>query len=270
MQDAPHIDQGTDVFVTMDVLADMSQSDVPSAMNDAEEDGGEDSGEEGCPTDSLCLDFEAEGLDGLRFERRQGGTVERVSGPVVNENHVLRVQVPAEGGARALLSLDVPPSASRHLFGRARLFFDAPVNHGHTYLLRGAGPDVDGETLAYRLDGVGYGSPGTTSFNGRYESALSFDTRHGGVRTRSAATPLDHWICVEWEYDAENELFAYWLDGERATDISSEGIVDDLPWRAPLFFETLELGLRQYDPNDGTGTTLFIDDVVLASNRVGC
>jgi hypothetical protein len=79
---------------------------------------------------------------------------------------------------------------------------------------------------------------------------------------------------VEWEFDGPNATLRMWLDGTALDDLTvvgkGQGCVSQdasYTWTAPDFSE-LEIGWESYQ-NDAA-RTLYIDDVVVSTKRIGC
>ncbi len=226
------------------------------------------------PNPLICLDFEdGEVGPGVSVETSRGGQGRVSDARAVSGRRAFHARVPGTGGAKAVLVTRRPfPTPDNHHFGRAYFYFERPTNDGHTHVLRVSGPDpLSNGTAAYRLDGVGYTSDrGITRFNGRFESRRSFNEKHGGVRSGIVPTPMEAWICVEWEFDGSNDVMRYWLNEAPQPRLDVEQRADGLDWVAPDPFRELEIGLRQYDPNRGQRSDVYVDAVVISTERVGC
>ena len=91
--------------------------------------------------------------------------------------------------------------------------------------------------------------------------------------------PKDAWACVEWHFDSTANELAYWLNGQllsvsvkNKTSTSGGGCVAATQtnlWTGPAKFDTLQLGANQYKATDKP-RKLYIDDVVVDTQRVGC
>ena len=79
---------------------------------------------------------------------------------------------------------------------------------------------------------------------------------------------------VEWQFDGPNDTMRFWLDGVAVDSMTVQGTGEgcvtppsDQTWKAPAF-DTLDLGWESYQGD--SARTLYIDDVVLSTSRVGC
>jgi hypothetical protein len=86
--------------------------------------------------------------------------------------------------------------------------------------------------------------------------------------------PVGRWACAEWQFDGPNNTLRFWLDGQALDDLTvtgrGQGCVSQpatYQWTAPNFAD-LEIGWESYQ-NDVV-RTLYIDDVVIHTRRVGC
>jgi len=90
--------------------------------------------------------------------------------------------------------------------------------------------------------------------------------------------PTRRWACVEWHMKVATNEMRLWLDGREAVHVvngradgPTQCLGNDLDgqWRAPPKFNSLYMGFERYmdSVND---QDLWIDDVALALERVGC
>ncbi len=90
------------------------------------------------------------------------------------------------------------------------------------------------------------------------------------------AVPKDTWACMEWNFNATSNELTYWLNGTKMSvsvkNKNGSNCVshsqNDL-WTGPAKFDSLQLGANQYKATDKP-RTLYIDDVVVDTQRVGC
>jgi hypothetical protein len=86
--------------------------------------------------------------------------------------------------------------------------------------------------------------------------------------------PVGRWACAEWFFDGPNAQMRFWLDGTELTDLAmnrtGEGCVaepQDQTWVAPTF-SRIDVGWESYQADDER--SIWIDDVVIGSTKVGC
>jgi hypothetical protein len=88
--------------------------------------------------------------------------------------------------------------------------------------------------------------------------------------------PEKRWVCVEWKFDGVANEMHEWFDGALLADadVIKTGTrcvnAADLgsPWQAPVF-ANLSIGWQQYQASTGT-LELWVDDLVLATQKIGC
>lgn len=94
-----------------------------------------------------------------------------------------------------------------------------------------------------------------------------------GVAT-SLPLPVDTWTCIELAVDGTNGDIDTWVDGTEIDGLSVDGTPTpdiDQQWLAKAGYlpipDDFALGWESYG---GDANTLFIDDVAIASERIGC
>ena len=126
--------------------------------------------------------------------------------------------------------------------------------NGDEVLLRGGGPEE--------------GDPGADS-----DCAVS---------APSQTIEAGKWVCWEWEFDGTTNSAFLWLDGQAMTEIDAVGfgtqcqgpgfngvpMSAEYPWEAPQVWDKLVIGWEQYQ--DMPAQEVWIDDVVIGSERIGC
>jgi len=104
----------------------------------------------------------------------------------------------------------------------------------------------------------------TVMNNGRYQWLLNIDLGGGnevGETTGYDFTFEPSWKCVEWYIDGGSKAYKFWYEGQQVID----GTVNEIPGT----FDQYGFGVNGYAGN-GAKTEGFIDDIVLARDRVGC
>lgn len=238
---------------------------------------------EPCPASAVFCDNFEDGTAGAalggpwsRSIRGNGSITVDTTHAVSGSNAVL-VSIP--GGTayeRAYMGLadnsDAFPAVATEMFGRAMMWLDAtPDGTVHWTFIEADGDSGDGtgERL-YRYGGQQQGGAGLMA---------NYETRGAATDCwdHSAATmPTQQWACVEWRFAVETNEMEFWLDGVNLEDmhVTQEGegcIGADLQnqWLAPPAFTQLYLGWERYQ-DAGNDRNLWIDDVVLSTERVGC
>lgn len=125
--------------------------------------------------------------------------------------------------------------------------------------------------------------------NGSAESLMgNYDTSPYGApltdcwsHDNFVPVPKDTWACFEWRFDATTNTLTYWLNGTKLgmsvkDKATGSGAVagcaghplDDI-WSGPSSFDKLHIGVDQYHTTSKP-RTLYIDDVVVDTERVNC
>ena len=170
------------------------------------------------------------------------------------------------------------PAAQSGMYGRAMVWLDAaPVARSgkgpvHWTLLQGEGRSADDRyNSIYRL---GLEQRDGTQLMANFETTppVSTDCKQQSERQ----LPVQRWACVEWHFDAASHELEFWLDGSQVTQVARRAVANacrgnDLhgEWRAPPRFDSLYIGFERY-ADSANDQNLWIDDVALASVRVGC
>lgn len=249
------------------------EPELPETTGDDGSTGDESTGEEpepppglGCDRDDLllCDDFEDGVIDDALWSviEQNGATVSIDEDFSYHGGGALRISLPSAGGARAgLLTRDgtVFPVPYNHFFGRAYFHVGPTAPQSHSAAIAAHG-DLDGAPARYRLDSNG------GRFNSRYVHNPTVE-QHGGLKKFGYDVPAQQWLCIEWEYDGDNNAMRYWMDGEAIDSMTVVQTPDEQPWIAPIF-EQMEIGWRTYQAADPAD--VHWDALALASTRIGC
>jgi hypothetical protein len=186
------------------------------------------------------------------------------------------------GTKRALLRIaasSVFPAPGNAFYGRMMFRLEsAPTTSVHYTLLQ-AGGLISGQNYhaLYRYGGqhpVALGSQWMAnyetpdSYSGTGPSSDCWHHANGTV------VPVGTWSCVEWQFDGPNNALSLWLDGQALSDLSvvgkGDGCVNQpatFEWTAPQF-DFLDVGWESYQTDEAR--TLWLDDVALGTERIGC
>jgi hypothetical protein len=225
----------------------------------------------------FCEDFErlptggASSLDWGIDTRNGTLTVERraTSPRGQRGNKVLRVHTVDNG--RAFLRVDDFAAPGNRFFGRMRLRVDefptAP-DWAHFTLVEATG---SGSSEVVRPIGGQYAPTVPGIFWG-----VGADGGPTGDWTNwreSAPVTEDRWQCFEWQLDATDNRVAVWIDGVANPELTASTNAhggNDVPFVLPTV-NTVKVGWQLYQ--GGTTPerfTLWIDDLALATHRLGC
>jgi hypothetical protein len=250
---------------------------------DAGADSAMDAPSDPCATALFCEDFEGQELgtppSGAWTDNANGnGSVSVSDTRAVSGSRSAHFST--DGAAsyqRAYISLEgapVFPLTANAFYGRMMVWLASPPNDGvHWTMIQGEGA-VAGETYTsvYRYGGQHHDQNGASRLMANYDTG-------GGVSSdcwqhSQTAMPTGSWACVEWHFDGEVDQLDFWLDGAPLADLTvlgeGEGCIANGTggkWFGPTF-DQLQLGLESYQTDEPR--ELWIDDVVIDDERVGC
>ena len=253
-----------------------------------------------CDTAILCDDFEsyaAGGKPGGKWRTvEEGGSVVVASENARSGSRAVKVAASATPMGNdfrtVMLALDdtsVLPPEGNVLYGRAMMFIESvPMEQGGIGLVTGQGR-VPGQTYkAYYRYGVHHPvfDDATGSFLGSqltafydtpeyYEDPMSAPHTACWAHSHAVTVPVGRWACFEWKFDGKENALQLTVDGYGVPGLSVKETGDGCsnpdtpaaPWMAPLFSE-IYLGWESYLPDEAR--TIWIDDVVLATQPIGC
>ncbi|HWO13009.1 MAG TPA: hypothetical protein VNN80_26095 [Polyangiaceae bacterium] len=175
----------------------------------------------------------------------------------------------------------VVPVPSQAVYGRMMFYLEsAPATSVHWTFADATGT-VPGQTYhaTYRYGGQ-LPIQGGSQLMANYDTTDFYQTPPVGPNTDcyqhadGKVVPVGQWSCAELFFDGANASMHFWLDGAELTDLAvnrtGEGCVadpQDQTWVAPTI-ERLNVGWESYQTDDAR--SIWIDDVVFSSTRVGC
>jgi hypothetical protein len=193
----------------------------------------------------------------------------------------------ASGGKTAYIRLDVAsvfPAPGNMYFGRmmARLE-SAPEQSVHWTFIQSGGL-IEGQNYhaLYRYGGQQPIKNGTTFVGTQLMANYETPDSYGGTgpssdcwnHSNAKVMPVAKWTCIEWQFDGPNDTMRFWLDDAAIDTLTVQGkgqgcVHQDktFEWKAPRF-DNVQLGWESYQQD--TERTLYIDDVVISTTRVGC
>jgi polysaccharide lyase-like protein len=143
----------------------------------------------------------------------------------------------------------------------------------HWTLLQGEGRSADDRyNSIYRL---GVMQQGGTQLMANFETTPPVKTNCMQQSKRSL--PVRRWACIEWHMEVASNEMQFWIDGRPIAHVqeraAAAGACDghdlDDRWLAPPRFDSLYVGFERYG-DTGNDQNLWIDDVALSKQRVGC
>ena len=167
------------------------------------------------------------------------------------------------------------PQLQTGFFGRTMVWLDAAPGTAdvHWTLLQAEGRSADDRyNSIYRL---GLQQRGGTQLMANFETTPPLRT---DCRQQSSQTlPVRRWACVEFHFEVATHEMQFWIDGKSVTHVVNRANTADAcrandlggQWLAPPRFDSLYLGFERYG-NTPIDQNLWIDDVALSRQRVGC
>jgi hypothetical protein len=245
-----------------------------------------------CTGDIVCDDFESYAVDAAPqypwSVAAPNGSATIDTSKAHSGTKSVKITAPASSGSTStmirLAGSSRLPVAGNVVFGRMMFWLDsAPTDSVHWTFIDGQGPVPDGGYPAiYRYGGQmpltdSNGNFVGSQFIANYETPSSYNGIGPGsdcYRNAAEVVPVGAWACAEWEFDGPNDTMRFWLNGTPVDDLSVVGTGDGcvrndagFPWTAPVFHQ-IDLGWESYQPDDAR--TLWIDDVAVATTRIGC
>jgi hypothetical protein len=165
------------------------------------------------------------------------------------------------------------------MYGRMWVRFDQLADNGGNYFhvnnIEASGLLSDNSTTAtdtlgmYYYLGINTQVGYTTAPAGGGSGIDDAWTPNGG--SMPYVTPsVNTWICYEWMFGPPDVL-EVWFDGTQVRYVDQAVLTADghVDWPAPVQFTTLEVGWAQWW-NSTVPTTMWIDDFVIGTSRIGC
>jgi hypothetical protein len=205
-----------------------------------------------CPPGSvLCEGFES-GIDGRWSPYNLNGGSEQADGVhVCRGSSALHLRTPpADGSNFVVATLQTMPALGSTVAIRAFVFPAAPLgSNDETYL------EVSQSTAPFAGIQLGQ-SAGQLFVSSSVATPSSFVTS-------ATSLPADRWSCVEVDIDLDpvNGQVTVWLDDGPITDLTLQQPTQASP---PLSLLTIGAG------GDGSSPNLWIDEVVIAAEHLGC
>lgn len=270
-----------------DTSSSSSESSVVSSSSSSVASSSSSVAANPCSDAVFCDDFDGSPTLGSAWDAQGNAAI--TSEKAYSGQNSVKFEATGGGYNRNYIELGLAayPSVQKELYGRMMIWVNDPGNSGGDFTLaqtNGApkastgAPSGTNVMYRYRVDGReqnGYlmGNYDTWKDNGSGQTAWLTDCWQKG----NTQLPRGQWACVEWNFDAEGNELHYWLNGNQLTDLSvddlGDGCVDSSTqnnvWTGPESFTSLDLGIEQYH-GDAPARTVYIDDVAVSSQYIGC
>lgn len=217
----------------------------------------------------FCEDFERGELDTLVWTRTQlssGNTAEVATDMVAHGKYAMHFHAKAASRYSMILHDGLPAALNKHYFGR--LYFYASgfptESGGHTAYVTSSNtldgfPDQD-----HHLEVASYYEKSMPTWQ------MTYWTGDGPEYIASGGMiPTGKFFCLEWEFNDQPDSIAIWVDGDAKQGASFKSINNG---ESGLLgsMTSLGLGFRTWHPMGAPDIDIYIDDVVLDVQRVGC
>jgi hypothetical protein len=237
-----------------------------------------------CATAVFCDDFEsyATAPTAPWTARTTSGSVAIDTDPI-SGNKSVKLATTGGDSVTAMIRLqgaELFPVAGNVLYGRMLWKLDAaPTTSVHWTMIQGLGL-VPGQTYhaLYRYGGQQPIATGSQMM-ANYETPdwYSDKTTPGSdcwYHSNGSAVPEKYTKCIEWKFDGPANTMKLWINMDPRPDLTVVGHGDGCvnapalsPWTAPTF-TSIDLGWESYQTD--TPRTVWIDDVVISTTRIGC
>jgi hypothetical protein len=258
--------------------------------------GGSGGAVDPCANTLFCDDFEsyaAGSAPGAPWSLAvtSGGTVVVATDRAHSGSNSVKASLGVSGayGAATMSFADpnVFPVIGNVIFGRMMFYLESSPDTDITWAFIEGGGIVPNQTYhaTYRYGGrlARFDGGGTfigNQFQALYDTPDSYQTPPMGPSTNcwhdstGEVIPTGKWTCAEWAFDGPNDTMRFWLDGQPVPSLTVTGTGDacveqaaDYEWTAPTF---AYMNVGWSSSSDTDARTIWIDDVALGSERLGC
>jgi hypothetical protein len=214
-----------------------------------------------CPAGAIfCSGFEGAGLPaGTRFEPDYLAAG-ALGGQIALDTTVFRsgrqsLHMPVGNNYYRMLSVAVPSSFWVRLYTRSNVGFGAQGST-HATLFMGSIVPPGGDYNADRAVEIAeqFGQVLLNVKDSLFGTAGTNPNGSPGTRL-----PDNAWTCMEAEFDGPSGDVQVFVDGDL--------IIDAAGWQPPIAFQSFRFGYLRFD---SPARDVWMDDVVVASSRIGC
>lgn len=155
------------------------------------------------------------------------------------------------------------------MFFKVQLPAPAPAGKGaHTTMVAGSAQSPsEKDPIEVRLMGL---SVGQKDFHWLYNVQPRKGRKEFGANSRVAQQFTDQWTLAEWHVDYATQSYHFYLNGQELTDVGfQKGEGNFAGAEIPAAFESLTFGWCNYQPVEGTGFVVWIDDLAVGQDRIG-
>ena len=224
-----------------------------------------------------------------------GATVQVDSSKAFNGAKSLHMTAPVGGRKYADIIKQNPPEKallpSKH-FGRAMVWLTTTPATVHWNINQASGPLASDPNLIAKFSEGGQRGVLEPNYSLRAPIGDGMTPLRGGgpedgdpnmipadcaVPAKTEKIPLKKWVCWEWMFDADANQLQLWVDNVAQSEID----IDNKPigicvaggariWQGPKLFTKMIIGWEQYTSPSEVAQEAWLDDLVVADQRVGC
>lgn len=194
-------------------------------------------------------------------------------------HHSLKIMPATRGGRYVTLAPDKVAALGGEHWGRFYFKVKLPtplpvVPEGkksasiHTTLVAGrCTSPLANDPIEVRLAGFSVNGSGTFKY---LYNVQPRKRKEFGVGAKKTESFNDKWNLLEWHVDNATQTYQFFVNGQELKDISfSKGAGKFEKAEIPSVFQTLSIGLTNYQPATGEGFTAWIDDIAVGKHRLG-
>ncbi len=225
-------------------------------------------------TYAVCQDFESTATGAtptgdwsLPTSNYGTGTVAVASDFAARGIHSMKVTISAGGSAEHYLQLGNLGTLANGHFGRLFFRIQGPTvtTFIHWDLILGAGPYMgQNRRIRWGVTGTGVGTA-----SGNWSWIYNIEQGDTGVEARTVHPVLNDWMCVEWQWDATNQMIRFYFNDTEAQALHVDTTLPNGTSLQVPTFTTLNFGLAKYQTTTAD-LVFWIDEIALDTQRIGC
>lgn len=218
----------------------------------------------------FCEDFESGELSNAVWTRKEASTGNSIAVQGTRVAHgKFAAQFHAKGGtARSMMFFEhLPAALQKHYFGRMYYFATGfpSESGGHTaYITSSNGlagfPDAD-----HHLEVASYLEDPKATWQMTYWQGDGPEYIGSG-----GEIPKGQWFCLEWEFSDVPDEIGIWVNGDGTKQGASFRNINNHASGMLGAMTTLGVGFRTWHAMGAPDIDIYVDDIVLDSQRVGC
>jgi hypothetical protein len=241
----PSEDASGDVTTSLDAPGDVS--DAPTVP---------DAPAPPCPTGVLFCDGFEQGLGAWPQIEQTNGTIGLDMTHVHRGAYAVRAHMdalaPQGQGYNPAVTIDHTQAWPSHYWVRVFVYAPSPFPPTNAALLNLIQSTNNNAGLQLFL------GPNTADV-----SMTTFDMPNNHTWGSMTASPLDQWVCLELDADAQSGAVNVAMNGADIGQLAMTGLTLPVP-------DITKLGLGFYDPNTQGPYDVWFDDIIVDGNPIGC